>query len=130
MQPQQPLDVSDDQFEAMVAKAIDALPEKYAAKLSNVAITYADMPTPQQRQQLSLRPWQGLYGLYEGVPQSVRGQSLNMALPDKITIFKHPMLGSVETLDDLQAQINKTLWHEVAHHFGLDHDQIDALGGS
>ncbi len=122
--------ISDQEFERMVAKAIDALPDKYARLLSNVAVTYADEPTPAQRQKLKLRPWQDLYGLYEGVPQTVRGRALNMALPDKITIFKTPMLRSVASAEELQAQVNKTLWHEVAHHFGLDHDQIDRLGGS
>jgi predicted Zn-dependent protease with MMP-like domain len=69
---------------------------------------------------------QTLYGLYEGVPLPQR-QGMTHYGPDKITIFKGPMQEDAESLDDLREMVRHTLWHEVAHYFGLNHDQIHEL---
>ncbi len=118
--------VSDEQFSTMIATALDELPEQYVRKLQNVAITYDDMPSETQRQKLQLRGNQTLFGLYEGIPRTVRSSGA-MALPDKITIFKLPMLAAVHSLEQLQAQVKHTLWHEIAHHYGLSHTEIEAI---
>jgi predicted Zn-dependent protease with MMP-like domain len=121
------LSVSDETFEKLIGEAMDSLPEKYVAGLDNVLVTYEDEPTPEQREELKLHCNQTLFGLYQGIPRTKRGIGYNMVLPDKITIFKHPMLQAVETLQQLKEQIRHTLWHEIAHHYGLDHDRIHAL---
>ncbi|SRR6266550_570756 len=121
------MQLSDQEFEAIVAEAIDSLPEKYTSALNNVAIVYEDQPTPEQRRIMKLRSNQTLYGLYQGIPQTQRGSGYNLVLPDKITIFKHPLLASSRDLADLKAKVKHTLWHEIAHHFGLDHDRIHKL---
>lgn len=121
------LDISDNDFEQLISQAMDELPEGYIKRLNNVAVVYEDDPTPEQRQRLKLRGNQTLFGLYEGVPQTARGAGYNMVLPDKITIFKHPIIRSVSTPDQLKKQILRTLWHEIAHHYGLDHDHIHGL---
>lgn len=124
------LSVTQEQFEAIVAEAIDALPEKYARRLENVVFVTADAPTQEQRDKMRLRKYETLFGLYEGIPQIARGANYTMVLPDRITIFKLPLTNASRNLDELKERTRKTVWHEVAHHFGLGHDQIHQLGGS
>lgn len=121
------LDLSDKEFEDVIAKALDSLPPKYIEKLQNVAVIWAEEPTPDQRARLNLHGGQTLFGLYEGVPQPRRGGNSNLLLPDKITIFKLPTLATVNNLAEAKEQVRRTLWHEIAHHFGLDHQQISRL---
>lgn len=121
------LDIDDKQFEQLIADAMDNLAHKVAKNMNNVAIVWSDEPTEQQRTKMRLRPNQTLFGLYEGIPLPVRGAGYNLVLPDKITLFKRPMLMASRDLDQLKMQIHNTLWHEIAHHFGLNHDQINDL---
>lgn len=106
---------------------MDELPQKYIHNMKNVAITYDDVPTSDQLEKLRLRCDQTLFGLYEGIPLTKRGAGYNLVLPDKITIFKKPILAFSRDVAGLKAQIKHTLWHEIAHHFGLDHDMIHSL---
>ncbi len=115
--------VSDDEFEQLVADAIDSLSDKNQQAIKNIAIIYQDDPTLLQREELKLRCDQTLFGLYEGVPLSKR-QGQSKILPDKITIFKHPTEASAFDLASLKKQIRHTLWHEIAHYYGLDHESI------
>jgi predicted Zn-dependent protease with MMP-like domain len=120
------LDMSDERFEALIAEVMDELPRQHMAAVKNVAIVYADEPTPDQREQLQLGDHQSLFGLYEGVPLAKR-QGVTTYPPDKITIFKRPLLDSAQSYAALRAQVKHTVWHEVAHYFGLDHPAIHDL---
>jgi len=120
------ISVTDEQFADYVQHAIDHLPKEHLKAVQNVAFVYEDEPSEQQRQELKLQCHQTLFGLYEGVPLAKR-QGMTHFSPDKITIFKGPMERSSDTIPELQEQIRHTVWHEVAHYFGLDHDQIHAL---
>ena len=122
--------VSQSQFEDLINKALDSLPKKYIEKLDNVAIVTADEPNEQQRRKLHLHNGQTLFGLYQGIPLTQRGTSYNLVLPDIITIFKHPIEHSVNNLDELTEAVRHTLWHEIAHYFGLDHNKIYKLDGT
>ena len=119
--------VSDSEFEAMIAAAIDALPERFLKYAKNVAIVWAEEPTQEQRIKMKLLPYQSLYGLYEGIPLTSRGDNYNLVLPDKITIFKNPILHNAGNIEAAQKQVLHTLWHEIAHHYGLDHKRIHEL---
>lgn len=127
------LSVSDKEFEKMISDALDSLPEDRVKGLNNVAITYADEPTPEQRVKLKLRSFQSLYGLYEGIPLTKRPAADSilggnaMRLPDKITIFKIPMVRNSASISEVKEQVRHTLWHEIAHYYGLDHDRIHGL---
>lgn len=121
------MEVDDAQFDSLISQAMDALPQEYIAGLNNVLITYADEPTAEQRKVLKLRCDQTLFGLYEGIPLTKRTNNYSLVLPDKITLFKRPMVLASATMAELQAQIKNTLWHEIAHYYGLDHARIHAL---
>lgn len=120
------LEISDEQFSALIGEVMDELPAEHMAAVKNVAIVYEDEPTPEQREKLRLRNDQSLFGLYEGVPLAKR-QGITSFAPDKITIFKLPMLQYVDSYAALRAQVKHTLWHEIAHYFGLDHPAIHAI---
>jgi predicted Zn-dependent protease with MMP-like domain len=119
--------VSEARFEEMVAAGIDAIPERFAAKLDNVAITWQEAPDLWQRTKLRLRPWQSLFGLYEGIPKTGRSSNYSLVLPDKITLFKRVMESVVDSEAELAELVNRTVWHEVGHHFGLSDAQIERL---
>ena len=72
-------------------------------------------------------PYQTLYGLYEGVPLTKRNAGYQFILPDRITIFKLPITQAVSSIQELKAQVKHTLWHEIAHYYGLDHDRIHQI---
>lgn len=117
---------SDAEFDQLITKALASLPNKYTSKLQNVAILYEGEPSSEQRQQLQLRGDQTLLGLYEGVPLPARSGTTKL-LPDKITLFKLPLTAHSNTTAELAENIRHTLWHEMAHFFGLDHKRIHEL---
>jgi predicted Zn-dependent protease with MMP-like domain len=118
--------VSDEQFEEMMNTALDSLPKEHIDHLKNVAIVYEDDPNEDQRMKVALQDDQTLFGLYEGVPLA-RRQGMQPALPDKITLFKNPLQMAAYDLPSLREQIRHTLWHEIAHYYGLNHEQIGKL---
>ena len=120
------IEVSDDRFQELINIALGELPKKHVDNIKNVAILYQDEPTPDQRVQLELRNDQTLLGLYEGVPLSKR-QGMPTVLPDKITLFKLPLEHMASDEGELKEEIRHTLWHEIAHYYGLNHDQIHSL---
>lgn len=119
--------ISDSEFEALVAAGIDAIPEDFLKELKNVAIVTAEYPTPDQLKKGKTRPGWLLFGLYEGIPRTERNHNYSGILPDKITIFKQPLLAVAQTESHLQQLVKNTVWHEIAHHFGLGHDRIHEL---
>lgn len=122
------VEVSDEEFQKLIDEGLGELPGEHVKNIQNVAILYEDVPTPEQREQLQLRNDQTLLGLYEGVPLSQR-QGMARVLPDKITLFKRPLCWQANTTQELKQEIKHTLWHEIAHYYGLDHDKIHKLEG-
>lgn len=117
------MDISDKEFEELVGQAIDMIPKPYSDHLQNVAFIVEDEPSPEQRARLQLAHGQTLFGLYEGTPLPGRG-GVTKLLPDKITLFKKPLEAVSTDLAELKRQITHTVWHEVAHYYGLDHKRI------
>jgi len=118
--------ISDEAFADLIDQSFDELPKEHRKAVKNVAIVYAEDPTEDQREQLRLACNQTLYGLYEGVPLA-RRQGVTAYPPDKITIFKGPLQRDAVDYADLRRKVHHTLWHEVAHYFGLNHTQIHEL---
>lgn len=121
------MELSDDEFDRLISQAMDELPQEYIKGLHNVAILYADDPDQYQIQKSGLREGNILLGLYEGIPLTKRGGNYTFVLPDKITLFKNSILMIVRNPAELFEQIKRTLWHEIAHYYGLDHERIHAL---
>ena len=120
-------DLTDEQFDALITRVMDELPQEYITGLDNVAIVMADEPSAEQIEKMKLRHDTILLGLYEGIPLTQRGAGYTFVLPDKITLFKHSILRVVQNEDELFEQVKRTLWHEMAHYYGLDHDHMHAL---
>lgn len=120
--------LTDQEFDALITRAMDELPQEYITGLENVAIVMADDPSEEQQVKMRLRE-EGkiLLGLYEGIPLTQRGAGYAFVLPDKITLFKNSILRVVRDEAELFEQIKRTLWHEIAHYYGLSHARMDAL---
>lgn len=118
--------VSDKRFQELIDRAYDRLPERHRQAIENVAIVTADDPSPEQRVELQLHCNETLLGLYQGVPLTQRQGRTNLYPPDIITLFKNPLLAQSGDERELAEHIYHTLWHEVAHYFGLNHDDIHA----
>lgn len=112
-------------FERLVTDALRGLPPHIAGMLSNVDVVVEDEPTARQLARLG--EGQTLFGLYEGIPQTERA-GYNFALPDKITIFRGPLVRECDDEEEIAREVRVTVLHELAHHFGFDEDQVADLG--
>jgi len=121
------MDITDEEFEELIGRAMDELPQRYITGLNNVAIVQEDEPTDEQKNKMRLDNNHLLLGLYEGIPLTQRGNGYTFVLPDKITLFKRSLLAVVHDRDEFFEQIKRTLWHEIAHYYGLNHHRIDEL---
>lgn len=116
--------MTDEEFLKLVDAAIDQLRDDVKERMSNLAIVIADEPTEEQKVEHDLHEDATLFGLYEGVPLVERGLDDELLLPDKITIFKLPILAVYTDPEDIATCVANTVWHEVAHHFGMDEEQV------
>ena len=107
-----------EKFEWLVAQAVDSLPEEFRAKLENIDVVVEDWPTEYQLAEVGLKDNETLLGLYEGVPLTMRS-SLYGLVPDKITIFRRPIMAKCRYVDQITAEIERVVRHEIAHHFGI-----------
>jgi predicted Zn-dependent protease with MMP-like domain len=116
------------QFEALVLRALDTIPEPIRARMDNVDVVIEDRPTARLLAELEMDPDDALFGLYEGTPLIERGITANPLMPDKITIFQRPLEEACETEEEITEEVRRTIVHEVAHHFGFDEDRLADLG--
>ena len=120
--------MNDTDFERLVAEGIDAIPERFLKQLENVAIVIADEPSDEQLRHNGITDGSTLLGLYEGIPLTERGDlyGVGIVLPDKITIFKLPILEEAQG-DEMEIRkiVTETVWHEIAHYFGYDDEEIE-----
>ena len=106
-----------------MSEALAELPRAFASRLDNVAVLIADRPTAEQRRDLGLAADETLFGLYEGTPLGERGGAYHLALPDRITIYREPILEACLSTQEMKHEIRLTVIHELGHHFGLgDHE--------
>ncbi|WP_407560304.1 metallopeptidase family protein [Streptomyces sp. 184] len=113
------LDMSNEEFEGLVAQALDRIPAELTRLMDNVAVFVEPEPPPDDP---------GLLGLYEGTPLTERGEWYAGVLPDRITIYRGPTLRMCESREDVVAETEITVVHEIAHHFGIDDERLHALG--
>lgn len=111
------------EFENLVKEGIKTIPDKFLKELDNVDIVIEDEPSPYQLEKLKARNGFFIFGLYEGVPKTKRGH-YGQILPDKITIFKKPIERAASSPEEIKKIVNNTIWHEIAHHFGMDEKRV------
>ena len=115
--------MSDEEFERLVGEALDSLPPEFAKKLDNVGVTFENWPSPTQIAKLRLNRRSLLFGLYEGIPLTKRANYTGV-LPDKITIFKYPILMVSRSEEDVRNRVRRVVIHEIGHHFGLSDKEL------
>jgi predicted Zn-dependent protease with MMP-like domain len=113
------LEVTREEFEGLVADALDGIPAELTAAMSNVAVLVEDDPPADD-------PF--LLGLYVGTPLTERGSWYAGVLPDRITIYRRPILAVCRSPQEVVEQVRITVVHEVAHHFGIDDERLHELG--
>jgi predicted Zn-dependent protease with MMP-like domain len=106
-----------EEFEELVGSALDGLPERLGANMENVAVVVDDLSPPG-----------GLYGLYEGVPLTRRGNHYSASVPDRITIYMATICDACQSAPEVVELVRRTVIHEVAHHFGIDDSRLGELG--
>ncbi len=114
-----PVELSDAEFDALVALALDDLPEQFSVLVRNVVVLVEEDAPPDDPD---------LLGLYEGVALTEREANHAGMLPDRILLFREPLRDMCDSLDELVAEVKITVIHEIAHHFGLDDVRLHDLG--
>ena len=107
------------EFEGLVSQALDTVPAELAELIENCVVLVQDSPPPEAR---------NLLGLYEGIPLTERGTFYSGALPDRILIFRLPILTICDTWADVVEEVHITVVHEIAHYFGIDDARLHELG--
>ncbi len=115
--------VDRSQFEEYVREAVERLPASFRQYMDNVSIIVEDTPSEQQLRENGVPPGHTLFGLYEGVPKSERG-NYGFVAPDRITIFQEPIQRASSSRREVKRQVRETVWHEIAHHFGMDEERV------
>ena len=108
-----------ERFDALVDRALDGIPDELASLVRNVVVLVEDEPPADEPD---------LLGVYDGVPLTERDSTYTMAVPDRITIFRNPILAMCSGEDEVVREVRITVVHEIAHHFGIDDDRLHELG--
>lgn len=120
--------VSREEFEQLVVDAVATLPPAILDKMENVAITVQEWPTRAQLRSSGVPAGSTLFGLYQGIPLTQRTSHYGMVAPDRITIFRGPLMAYYATPEAIVEQVRKTVIHEIGHYFGMNEAQIAQLG--
>ena len=113
------MDLDDEAFEELVADALDRIPGPLADLMDNVVVLIEEEPPKDDPD---------LLGLYLGTPLTERGSGYTFAPPDQVLIFRGPLLRMCEDAEELAEEVEITVVHELAHHFGIDDARLDELG--
>ena len=116
--------IPPEEFEALVEHALEGLPEEFADLLENVAVMVEDEPDPEDLEALGMEPDEELFGLYQGIPLDERTSFYQGAMPDRVFIYRGPILRFCENRRQVIREIRDTVVHELGHHFGLEEDDM------
>jgi len=119
--------VSREEFEALVEKAVDDLPEEFQEAIDNVMVMVEEEPSEDDLEGVGIDPddpdHDELFGLYQGVPITERDSSYS-ALPDRVLIYRGPILRACETRREVMREIRETVQHELGHYFGMEEEDL------
>ena len=119
--------MTEERFERLVAEALQRIPRRFREAMRNVVLAIEDEPSPEMLADSGIEPPDTLYGLYEGTPLTEREWGHVVEFPDRVTIFRNPILEDAEDEDDVFRAIGETVIHEFGHHFGLSEEEIDEV---
>lgn len=119
--------MKEKDFKKLVEEAFLDLPEKIRRKMDNVTLCIEKRPTAEQLKKAGIRHAGSLLGLYEGVPKTAYGRGFGMILPDKITVFQEAIENFASGPEKNKELVKIVVWHEIAHHFGIDEKRIKKL---
>ncbi|GBC79309.1 hypothetical protein HRbin09_00525 [bacterium HR09] len=116
--------LSPGEFDALVEEALAALPRRFLELVDNVAIVVEEEPSPEDLASLNHQEGEELLGLYQGLSLPERGAFYSNVLPDRIVLYRGPLLRRCRNRRALKAEIQATVIHELGHYFGLDEDAM------
>jgi predicted Zn-dependent protease with MMP-like domain len=122
------LNLSSTEFDQLVEAAVRRLPAEFRRHLKNLVITVEKRPSPGLLEEMGLPPNQPLLGLYQGVPLTERSAVDPPLYPDSIVLFQEPLESFCRDGGELEAEIEITLAHEIAHYLGIDEARLEELG--
>lgn len=117
-----------DAFERAVSAAIDELPKDLLRQIANVAFVVEELPDDETLDMADLDDPMELLGFYHGIPLTERTSNYGMVLPDKISIYRQPILRTCRNDAEVRKTIRRTVRHEIAHYFGIDDDRLEEIG--
>jgi len=123
-----PVRFDPEEFEELVAAAVNELPEMFLEMLDNVDIVVEDWPDRHTLALAGLSSRYELLGFYHGVPQTVRPHDYGNVAPDKISIYQRPIEAQCGSLAEARRLVGRVVRHEIAHHFGIDDDRLREIG--
>ena len=113
------MEIGEEEFEELVAEALDGVPPELAGLMDNVVVLVEDEPPPDDPD---------LLGLYDGIPLTERDSTYTFLPPDRILVFRGPLERMCESAEELVEEVRITVVHEIAHHFGIDDQELHDLG--
>ncbi|MBM4308086.1 MAG: metallopeptidase family protein [Deltaproteobacteria bacterium] len=115
------------EFERIVISALKGLPKSIKNRMENIDVVIEDQASPDLLSEMGLHSPSDLLGLYQGVPIDRRGFYYGNVLPDKITLFQHPIESICRTKEEIAEKVREVVVHEVGHYFGLDEERLEEL---
>jgi predicted Zn-dependent protease with MMP-like domain len=116
--------MAPEEFTRLVSAAFDLIPDRFRSRMENIAVIVEPEPAANQLARSGVPRGSTLFGLYEGRPLTVRSVFDSFAMPDRITIFQGPHERAARSPEHLAKLVEDTIWHEVAHYFGMDEAQV------
>ena len=122
------INVSREDFEELVARAWAELPPEFVERVDNLAVVVEEWPDPATLEMAKVQHPAELLGFYRGVPQTRRTHHYGLIAPDKISIYRQPILQRCRTLKEVWETVSHVLRHELAHYFGIGDERLREIG--
>ncbi|MBI5033057.1 MAG: metallopeptidase family protein [Chloroflexi bacterium] len=119
--------MTPDEFDLAVQQAWNELPRDLRRSITNVVIVVEDRADEETLDLAEIDDPMELYGFYHGIPLTARGNDYGLLLPDKISIYRDPIVAACVNDEEVRAFVRKTVRHEIAHYFGIDDERLEEL---
>ena len=119
--------ISREHFTALVEDALREIPRRFRNAMTNVAVVVEDYPPADVLEELEVEPGDTLFGLYQGTPLPERSWSHGNTLPDRISIYRQPILEACADEDEIRDCVAETVIHEFGHYFGMSEEEIEEI---